>query len=205
MFQSAPLTEARGDWLGSKFTHKTSSFNPLPSPKQGETRILGGLLLQAEVSIRSPHRSKGRPPELSLITRHQLFQSAPLTEARGDTFRLAKTFRLVSFNPLPSPKQGETFIKVNAHTNAHVSIRSPHRSKGRPQSSGAGGVQYWFQSAPLTEARGDLPEPLPVQIYTVFQSAPLTEARGDLVVVIDHIDAYAVSIRSPHRSKGRLH
>ena len=37
-----------------------------------------------------------------------------------------------------------------------------------------------FQSAPLTEARGDLEvgPPWPVMFLT-FQSAPLTEARGD--------------------------
>ncbi len=41
-------------------------------------------------------------------------------------------------------------------------------------------VHVMFQSAPLTEARGDptgLPAPVPP---VTFQSAPLTEARGDM-------------------------
>ena len=37
-FQSAPLTEARGDMNGLEARSNTSrGFNPLPSPKQGET------------------------------------------------------------------------------------------------------------------------------------------------------------------------
>ena len=94
-----------------------------------------------QVSIRSPHRSKGR------LTSHiaradpgasaSKFQSAPLTEARGDTTRTGHRRRSLpstvfqsaplteargdglwrqrglwisvrGFNPLPSPKQGET-------------------------------------------------------------------------------------------------
>ena len=37
----------------------------------------------------------------------------------------------------------------------------------------------------------------------MFQSAPLTEARGDQLAGRGVLDPYAVSIRSPHRSKGR--
>ena len=67
-----------------------------------------------------------------------------------------------------------------------VSIRSPHRSKGRLTSRHAITARppsCQFQSAPLTEARGDhwcrefLADAL---IATRFQSAPLTEARGDV-------------------------
>ena len=36
-FQSAPLTEARGDKDSSMRFNVPISFNPLPSPKQGET------------------------------------------------------------------------------------------------------------------------------------------------------------------------
>ena len=65
-------------------------------------------------------------------------------------------------------------------------------------------ISSLFQSAPLTEARGDA--------YidgdwdrgsTLFQSAPLTEARGDLSYNRGKHIASIVSIRSPHRSKGR--
>ena len=37
-----------------------------------------------------------------------LFQSAPLTEARGDENETINVISEVGFNPLPSPKQGET-------------------------------------------------------------------------------------------------
>ena len=84
------------------------------------------------VSIRSPHRSKGRL--IWMPTRRALskFQSAPLTEARGDVLRCSWR---------------------------------PHLK--------------WFQSAPLTEARGDLSAGVSGRCHPVFQSAPLTEARGD--------------------------
>ena len=39
---------------------------------------------------------------------------------------------------------------------------------------------YLFQSAPLTEARGDAGKSSVLDSIFWFQSAPLTEARGDL-------------------------
>ena len=61
-----------------------------------------------------------------------LFQSAPLTEARGDREAYAVQRSIRRFNPLPLPKQGEmkktTFDAAGLDT---VSIRSPYRSKGR--------------------------------------------------------------------------
>ena len=59
-------------------------FNPLPSPKQGETIV-----------------------------------------------DLAKVSAPFCFNPLPSPKQGETCETALYGRGLRVSIRSPHRSKGR--------------------------------------------------------------------------
>ena len=110
-FQSAPLTEARGDRQGAIQVDTGGGFNPLPSPKQGETLRLccGGR--QDSVSIRSPHRSKGRPRPVRLYLHLVEFQSAPLTEARGDIPGTTITQRRRCFNPLPSPKQGETRTK----------------------------------------------------------------------------------------------
>ena len=92
------------------------------------------------VSIRSPHRSKGRPGGMIHLARPagMMFQSAPLTEARGDVASRLIDFAHAScsgFNPLPSPKQGETWI-----------VKLPGDAVRRA---------FWFQSAPLTEARGD--------------------------------------------------
>ncbi len=134
LFQSAPLTEARGDqqpkdgWVcfhcvSIRSPHRSKGrsatkgrmgllplrFNPLPSPKQGEMRRQFDQRQFDRVSIRSPHRSKGRfTMVLGPPERGLKFQSAPLTEARGDTSR--STLIAISttrFNPLPSPKQGE--------------------------------------------------------------------------------------------------
>ena len=131
------------------------------------------------VSIRSPHKSKGRPRITALAYADSVFQSAPLTKARGDTatpYRLdgGKMFQSApltkargdraffcgddhkrSFNPLPSQKQGETDGQPLACLVDPVSIRSPHKSKGRLVSGVSCCSMSWFQSAPLTKARGD--------------------------------------------------
>ena len=59
------------------------------------------------VSIRSPYRSKGRSArEFDYFVPCE-FQSAPLTEARGDQVLPLLLNHKTSFNPLPLPKQGE--------------------------------------------------------------------------------------------------
>ena len=40
-------------------------------------------------------------------------------------------------------------------------------------------ITFEFQSAPLTEARGDVSGSAREFMLQMFQSAPLTEARGD--------------------------
>ena len=170
-------------------------FNPLPSPKQGETHR--AFPRGSQVSIRSPHRSKGRP---KLI---KCFNPLPSPKQGETADQGGYGVEHLCFNPLPSPKQGETFSDLHDATDA-----------------------IKFQSAPLTEARGDPSQRAGASLPVLFQSAPLTEARGDPrrwplsctswgfnplpspkqgetsrvrlgVLVVD------VSIRSPHRSKGR--
>ncbi len=60
-----------------------------------------------------------------------------------------------------------------------------------------------FQSAPLTEARGDRPVEGERAESSTFQSAPLTEARGDIPEV-GPIGGLVVSIRASDRSQRRL-
>ena len=56
------------------------------SPHRSKGRLDDDRLAGSElvVSIRSPHRSKGRLDLVEGIATFQWFQSAPLTEARGD-------------------------------------------------------------------------------------------------------------------------
>ena len=113
MFQSAPLTKARGD-----------------------SRPFAALRGRYRVSIRSPHKSKGRhEPSPTVLRSISAFQSAPLTKARGDPHKT---------------------IGGCTPNGDRVSIRSPHKSKGRR--SGPWVILIFlakFQSAPLTKARGD--------------------------------------------------
>ena len=85
-------------------------FNPLPSPKQGEIDIGPAQPQSLRVSIRSPHRSKGRLIWPAITASRCAFQSAPLTEARGDSCSACEWCRAQRFNPLPSPKQGEILL-----------------------------------------------------------------------------------------------
>ena len=180
-FQSAPLTEARGDSSRTSKLSSTVTFQSAPlTEARGDPRRAPSPILTLRVSIRSPHRSKGRPGvtwsmafdiAVSIRSPHRSkgrrfakwmsgkfteFQSAPLTEARGDGIEPTTNSLQNCFNPLPSPKQGETFV--------------PRCSTTR----GSG-----FQSAPLTEARGDRTMMEWLSAEWLFQSAPLTEARGD--------------------------
>ena len=227
-FQSAPLTKARGDSYGQLAKPIAVRFNPLPSPKQGETKPASPLRLAAVVSIRSPHQSKGR-----------LATGCPPRPHR------------CCFNPLPSPKQGETKREIKLKFKLIVSIRSPHQSKGRPppsrprRSAAPVSIRSPHQSkgrplsrhVPRHAKHGFNPLPSPKQGETgsglrwaspqyPFQSAPLTKARGDTVrlacqprlrrfnplpspkqgetgCVVDGRLEGEVSIRSPHQSKGR--
>ena len=86
-FQSAPLTEARGDrqWQVDPVTDALFQSAPLTEAR-GDRIAAGCLHRHAHVSIRSPHRSKGRLEIAREWVEVNLFQSAPLTEARGDSF-----------------------------------------------------------------------------------------------------------------------
>ena len=109
-----------------------------------------------------------------------VFQSAPLTEARGD---------------IPGEGNGRNPIEV--------SIRSPDRSQGRYSDLYGNTDALKFQSAPLTEARGDERAGKSAAAAWGFQSAPLTEARGDVRGFRLRAGGKQVSIRSPDRSQGR--
>ena len=167
MFQSAPLTEARGDsYRASRSEPTASGFNPLPSPKQGETYAEYDVLTLTQVSIRSPHRSKGRhtPGDSSpfkirvsirsphrskgrqgKIDAHELlaeFQSAPLTEARGDLRLFAAGSPGLGFNPLPSPKQGETHRSRPPRRPRHRFNPLPSPKQGETRSSSREGAAH---------------------------------------------------------------
>ena len=134
------------------------------------------------VSIRSPHRSKGRPSAaLALSASTPEFQSAPLTEARGDRYGpISRTFK-PSFNPLPSPKQGETVYGRHGHGRRHGFNPLPSPKQGETRGALCLMPTFnLFQSAPLTEARGDRSPHTSLLLPALFQSAPLTEARGDM-------------------------
>ena len=86
------------------------SFNPLPSPKQGETENDNAKRKSIKRFNPLPSPKQGETQERAYYEGEgeDEFQSAPLTEARGDA-RLVRVRRpFMGFNPLPSPKQGET-------------------------------------------------------------------------------------------------
>ena len=228
LFQSAPLTKARGDLRWAPAVSTVDRFNPLPSQKQGETRLNDHPRLLLFVSIRSPHKSKGRHDGLERGGHEAKFQSAPLTKARGDGIELtgqSVDIRVSIRSPHKSKGRHTTADRADIIT--PVSIRSPHKSKGRlfgpwlpylvwccfnPLPSQKQGETY-----PACDLRGVLSvsirsphkskgRPMAAAAPTVpaeFQSAPLTKARGDFHLSIPPPQPIRVSIRSPHKSKGR--
>ena len=77
-------------------------------------------------------KARGDCSSVSCLPDLAAFQSAPLTKARGDEAGVICWIEGFCFNPLPSQKQGETLWGFWRLT-----------------------LKYWFQSAPLTKARGD--------------------------------------------------
>ena len=178
-------------------------FNPLPSQKQGETPYLHHSQSVASVSIRSPHKSKGRPTRTNRSNDLGKFQSAPLTKARGDKLMADPALPGSGFNPLPSQKQGETsppstfdvdfsvsirsphkskgrqLLPEVAQRKFEVSIRSPHKSKGRPLWRFSGRSGRFVSIRSPHKSKGRRPFAAPALFDLMFQSAPLTKARGD--------------------------
>ena len=183
---------------------RSASFNPLPSQKQGET--LPSVFLQGSwlVSIRSPHKSKGR---LSCYVRSAiggLFQSAPLTKARGDAHRRERAQQKQRFNPLPSQKQGETrSIKPSAGSYICFNPLPSQKQGETDESVSPREASCWFQSAPLTKARGDLVGYCSEDLFAGFNPLP-SQKQGETWPTCTQYSCPApVSIRSPHKSKGR--
>ena len=133
------------------------------------------------------------------------FQSAPLTEARGDqTCSNFLGWRLRRFNPLPSPKQGETNHANPCHQLSLCFNPLPSPKQGETQSiHRPWGLHKGFNPLPSPkQGETQMREPF-ISAHTRFQSAPLTEARGDWCPSLSSAATDRVSIRSPHRSKGR--
>ena len=155
-------------------------FNPLPSQKQGETRAAGTSCSRPKVSIRSPHKSKGRRRSLCPPCRAEQFQSAPLTKARGDPAVSTARSPKKCFNPLPSQKQGET-----------------QRSYSR--------VACYASFNPLpSQKQGETRAACPHQVGTASFNPLPSQKQGETRRHNDEARIVVVSIRSPHKSKGRL-
>ena len=178
-------------------------FNPLPSPKQGETGVCKDCGKGIWCFNPLPSPKQGRQLFRERTPVKVVFQSAPLTEARGDLAVLLDKFGLACFNPLPSPKQGgdgPLLIPFRIHPSFNP-LPSPKQGETDYHIVDQDG-RHKFQSAPLTEARGDA---RPTRRSTAFLSVSirsLTEARGDLGRRVLRGQVGRVSIRSPHRSKG---
>ena len=183
LFQSAPLTEARGDSCTCSLTARSRCFNPLPSPKQGETARSRWLSPVSSCFNPLPSPKQGETcVRAGLRGKFVLFQSAPLTEARGDLTYVTSRFHLVS-------------------------IRSPHRSKGRANHR-VGFASSCFNPLPSPK-QGETWQTQPFgPADPCFNPLPSpkqgeTEARGDAPALVPSVVFAGVSIRSPHRSKGR--
>ena len=182
-FQSAPLTEARGDPATRSAYQAPMSFNPLPLPKQGEILNLQTTDPKLLVSIRSPYRSKGRCGYWSSDGQPCQVSIRSPYRSKGRFMFVPLLIRSINcFNPLPLPKQGEIPACVTRFTASVMFQSAPlTEARGDKQSAEAIKKAIEFQSAPLTEARGDAFRSRKGADSTLFQSAPLTEARGDFV------------------------
>ena len=136
--------------------------------------------MYGNVSIRSPHRSKGRRGGLRLNGCTEMFQSAPLTEARGDYSWAHERRASHSFQSAPlTEARGDAIRFTPAAGSIDVSIRSPHRSKGRPRTRVGSSTKSAVSIRSPHRSKGRLCYTWQLLSFRRFQSAPLTEARGD--------------------------
>ena len=112
--------------------------------------------------------------------RNKRFQSAPLTDVRGDIGFCGVIEGRTEFQSAPL-----TDVRGDHH---RARLCFAHEQ---------------FQSAPLTDVRGDKGKTTSHAVSVRFQSAPLTDVRGDAGYVGGQFLGFAVSIRSPHGCKGR--
>ena len=133
VFQSAPLTDVRGD----RACHCGSS-----RPN--------------DVSIRSPHGCKGRYKLVAHYAAGEVFQSAPLTDVRGDRFLNAPTFGTKMFQSAPlTDVRGDRFFREAQRRQAKFQSAPLTDVRGDKEIVGEAGFEPAFQSAPLTDVRGD--------------------------------------------------
>ena len=155
------------------------------------------------VSIRSPHRSKGRHVPATAPRTKRGFQSAPLTEARGDPATSHCSTRWWTFQSAPLTEARGDFQATGTRFSSDVSIRSPHRSKGRPLLYGLVGHAYRvsIRSPHRSKGRQRLLRGGLRMIVVSIRSPHRSKGRQRVNRMVRI--SKAVSIRSPHRSKGR--
>ena len=163
LFQSAPRSYPRGDTRESRTGTTSTSFNPRPGAIPGATRRHPGNPQGAQVSIRAPELSPGRPLARMAHAPASEFQSAPRSYPRGDQTPASGTATLFCFNPRPGAIPGATW-------NAPPRPPAPAR----------------FQSAPRSYPRGDGRNTRSFLPYWLFQSAPRSYPRGDPKEVVHH-------------------
>ena len=109
---------------------------------------------------------------------------------------------MVSFNPLPPPKRGETGARTVVIDSLGVSIHSPRRSEGRHVAAISLTAASVFQSTPPAEARGDRRFRMVGPRGLSFNPLPPPK-RGETCPVRPDVLGRVVSIHSPRRSEGR--
>ena len=132
-------------------------FNPLPLPKQGEMVCRRSFDVARCVSIRSPYRSQG---EIGWSRKHdnrlvQVSIRSPYRSKGRCSMTFPQGLKIQVSIRSPYRSKGRCAAEGYAWRCGQVSIRSPYRSKGRSAFAASILASLWFQSAPLTEARGD--------------------------------------------------
>ena len=111
----------------------STSFNPLPVLRRGETRRGDLRRRLSQVSIRSPSYDGEKRSVLIRPHRLTMFQSAPRLTTGRNEYPLPAYAPQVGFNPLPVLRRGETVVaNLNARQNI-VSIRSPSYDGEKPR------------------------------------------------------------------------
>ena len=204
-FQSTPPAEARGDALNLRKRHLLPVS--IHSPRRSEGRLSKIAPNSVTNSFQStpPAEARGDGAEKVDLYVDEEFQSTPPAEARGDMMLRPTWDLLLSFNPLPPPKRGETpGVQKKSVGSTFQSTPPPKRGETVSRQSLSPALECFNTPPPKRgeTGRADLLRPVPCGFNPLpppkrgetisanalnrpppgFQSTPPAEARGDLLV-----------------------
>jgi len=201
-FQSAPDAEAgRNSWPAVR-SSPTSSFNPLPTQRPGETVDFHDRMRVWQQFQSAPDAEAGRNVKGSTYeNRPHLFQSAPDAEAGRNRSASASTARIWSFQSAPDAEAGRNKVGQLERKLRKMFQSAPDAEAGRNAGIPAFGFAYnGFNPLP-TQRPGETPSEQPSNVVPLVSIRSRRRGREKPAYAAAGTGPLPVSIRSRRRGR----